>query len=403
MSNSDDSNQGFTTRAIHHAYDPYSGYGALNPPLYLSSTYTFPTVEDGAARFAGEQEGFVYSRVGNPTTALLEARIANLEGGEVALVTASGMGATTSLLWTLLAPGDEVIADKTLYGCTFGFFNHGLAKFGVRITHIDLSVPENLEKALNSSTKIVFFESPANPNMRLIDIAAIAELAHRHGAKVVVDNTYCTPYLQRPLALGADFVVHSATKYLGGHGDLIAGAIVGPKETIDQVRFYGLKDMTGAVLSSQDAFLILRGLKTLALRMHRHSENAQGIAEYLTAHPEVAVCHYPGLPTFPQYDLARRQMKLPGGMVAFELKGGIEAGKRFMNNLRLITRAVSLGDAESLAQHPASMTHSFYTPEERAGHLISEGLVRISAGLEDLDDLLGDVAQALTALTDGTR
>lgn len=403
MSNSDDSNQGFTTRAIHHAYDPYSGYGALNPPLYLSSTYTFPTVEDGAARFAGEQEGFVYSRVGNPTTALLEARIANLEGGEVALVTASGMGATTSLLWTLLAPGDEVIADKTLYGCTFGFFNHGLAKFGVRITHIDLSVPENLEKALNSSTKIVFFESPANPNMRLIDIAAIAELAHRHGAKVVVDNTYCTPYLQRPLALGADFVVHSATKYLGGHGDLIAGAIVGPKETIDQVRFYGLKDMTGAVLSSQDAFLILRGLKTLALRMHRHSENAQGIAEYLTAHPEVAVCHYPGLPTFPQYDLARRQMKLPGGMVAFELKGGIEAGKRFMNNLKLITRAVSLGDAESLAQHPASMTHSFYTPEERAGHLISEGLVRISAGLEDLDDLLGDVAQALTALTDGTR
>ena len=403
MSNSNDSEHGFNTRAIHHAYDPYSGYGALNPPLYLSSTYTFPTVEDGAARFAGEQEGFVYSRVGNPTTALLEARIANLEGGEAALVTASGMGATTSLLWTLLAPGDEVIADKTLYGCTFGFFNHGLAKFGVRITHVDLSVPENLKKALNPSSKIVFFESPANPNMRLIDIAAIAELAHRHGAKVVVDNTYCTPYLQRPLALGADFVVHSATKYLGGHGDLIAGAIVGPKETIDQVRFYGLKDMTGAVLSSQDAFLILRGLKTLALRMHRHSENAHGIAEYLAAHPEVAVCHYPGLPTFPQYDLARRQMKLAGGMVAFELKGGIEAGKRFMNNLRLITRAVSLGDAESLAQHPASMTHSFYTPEEREAHLISEGLVRISAGLEDLDDLLGDVAQALAAITDGTR
>ena len=269
----------------------------------------------------------------------------------------------------------------------------------MRITHLDLSVPENLEKALNPSSKIVFFESPANPNMRLIDIAAIAELAHRHGAKVVVDNTYCTPYLQRPLALGADFVVHSATKYLGGHGDLIAGAIVGPKETIDQVRFYGLKDMTGAVLSSQDAFLILRGLKTLALRMHRHSENAQGIAEYLAAHPEVAVCHYPGLPTFPQYDLARRQMKLPGGMVAFELKGGIEAGKRFMNNLKLITRAVSLGDAESLAQHPASMTHSFYTPEEREAHLISEGLVRISAGLEDLEDLLGDVAQALAAIT----
>ncbi len=397
MSNPKPSAPGFATRAIHHAYDPYAGEGALNPPLYLSSTYAFPTVEEGAARFAGEQPGFIYSRVGNPTTALLEARLANLEGGEAALVTASGMGATTSLLWTLLAPGDEVIADKTLYGCTFGFFNHGLAKFGVRITHIDLTDPENLARAMTANTKIVFFESPANPNMRLIDIAAIAELAHRGGARVVVDSTYCTPYLQQPLALGADFVVHSATKYLGGHGDLLAGAIVGPKEDIDHVRFRGVKDMTGAVLSSQDAFLILRGLKTLALRMHRHSENALGIARYLAAHPQVAVCHYPGLDDFPQRELAERQMKLPGGMLAFELKGGVEAGRRFMNALRLITRAVSLGDAETLAQHPASMTHSFYTQEEREAHLISEGLVRISAGLEDLDDLLADIAQALDA------
>jgi methionine-gamma-lyase len=397
MAKSETSGKGFSTRAIHHAYDPYAGHGALNPPLYLSSTYTFPTVEDGAARFAGEQAGFVYSRVGNPTTALLEERIANLEGGEAALVTASGMGATTSLLWTLLQPGDEVIADKTLYGCTFGFFNHGLAKFGVKITHVDLTVPANLAAAIGPATKVVFFESPANPNMRLVDIAAIAGLAHRHGAKVVVDNTYCTPYLQRPLELGADYVVHSATKYLGGHGDLIAGAIVGPKESLDQVRFYGIKDMTGAVLSSQDAFLVLRGIKTLALRMQRHSENAQGIAERLAGHAKVEVCHYPGLSSFPQHELAKRQMKLSGGMLAFELKGGIEAGRRFMNHLRLITRAVSLGDAESLAQHPASMTHSFYTPEERQAHMISEGLVRISAGLEDLDDLLEDIDQALAS------
>lgn len=395
MAKSENSGKGFSTRAIHHAYDPYAGHGALNPPLYLSSTYTFPTVEDGAVRFAGEQAGFVYSRVGNPTTALLEERIANLEGGEAALVTASGMGATTSLLWTLLQPGDEVIADKTLYGCTFGFFNHGLAKFGVKITHVDLTAPANLAAAIGPATKVVFFESPANPNMRLVDIAAIADLARRHGAKVVVDNTYCTPYLQRPLELGADYVVHSATKYLGGHGDLIAGAIVGPKESLDQVRFYGIKDMTGAVLSSQDAFLVLRGIKTLALRMQRHSENAQGIAERLVGHAKVEVCHYPGLPSFPQHELAKRQMKLPGGMLAFELKGGIEAGRRFMNRLRLITRAVSLGDAESLAQHPASMTHSFYTPEERQAHMISEGLVRISAGLEDLADLLEDIDQAL--------
>ena len=388
---------GFSTRAIHHAYDPYAGYGALNPPVYLSSTYTFPTVEDGAARFAGEQAGYVYSRVGNPTTVLLEQRIADLEGGEAGLVTASGMGATTALMWTLLQPGDEVIADKTLYGCTFGFFNHGLAKFGVKITHIDMTVPANLERAINAATKVIFFESPSNPNMRLVDIAAVSAIAHRHGAKVVVDNTYCTPYLQRPIELGADYVVHSATKYLGGHGDLIAGAIVGPKESIDQVRFYGLKDMTGAVLSSQDAFLVLRGLKTLSLRMHRHCENAQGIAEFLAAHAKVELVHFPGLPTFPQIELARRQMKLPGGMVAFELKGGIEAGRRFMNALQLITRAVSLGDAESLAQHPASMTHSFYTPEERKSHMISEGLVRISAGLEDIEDLLNDVDQALQA------
>ncbi len=390
---------GFSTRAIHHAYDAYAGTGDLNPPVHMSSTYTFPTVEDGSKRFAGEQQGFVYSRVGNPTTVLLEQRLADLEGGEAALVTASGMGATASLLWTLLSPGDEIIADKTLYGCTYAYFNHGLAKFGVIITHVDMTDPANLAAAISAKTRIVFFESPANPNMRLVDIAAIARITQAYeNCKVVVDNTYCTPYLQRPLELGADYVVHSATKYLGGHGDLIAGVIVGPKESLDQVRFYGIKDMTGAVLSSQDAFLILRGLKTLALRMQRHSQNAQAIAEFLANHPKVEVCHYPGLPTFAQYALAQQQMALPGGMVAFELKGGFTAGCRFMNALQLITRAVSLGDAESLAQHPASMTHSTYTPEERAAHLISEGLVRLSAGLEDTADLIQDIEQALAVV-----
>ena len=398
MSRSNSDKKGFSTRAIHHGYDPYQGHGAVNPPLYMSSTFSFNTVEEGSARFTGEQEGFIYSRVGNPTTVLLEQRIADLEGGEAALVTASGMGATASLLWTLIAPGDEIIADKTLYGCTYAYLNHGLTKFGVKITHIDLTDPANLAAAISEKTRVVFFESPANPNMRLVDISAIVEVAHRFDAKVVVDNTYCTPYLQRPIELGADYVVHSATKYLGGHGDLIAGAIVGPKESLDEVRFYGIKDMTGAVLSSQDAFLILRGLKTLALRMERHCENAQAIAEFLAGRPEVEVCHYPGLETFPQRELARRQMNLPGGMVAFELKGGMEAGVRFMNELCLITRAVSLGDAESLAQHPASMTHAVYPPEEREAHLISEGLVRVSAGLEDMDDLIGDIRNALSAI-----
>ena len=386
---------GFATRAIHHAYDPYAGQGSLNPPLYLSSTYTFPTIADGAARFAGEQAGYVYSRVGNPTTALLEERIANLEGGEAALVTASGQGATTSLLWTLLQPGDEVIADQTLYGCTYAFFHKGLEKYGVRIRHVDLSDPKNLERALTPATRVVFFESPANPNMRLVDIAAVAAIAREHKIWSVIDNTYCTPYLQRPLALGADFVIHSATKYLGGHGDLLAGAIVGPKVMLDEVRAVGIKDLTGAVLSSQDAFLVLRGLKTLALRMERHSASAQRLAEYLEAHPKVAIVRYPGLKSFAQFDLAQRQMRLPGGMIAFELKAGIEAGIRFMDQLQLFTRAVSLGDAESLAQHPASMTHAVYTPEERAEHQISDGLIRLSVGLEDVEDLLADLDQAL--------
>ena len=389
---------GFSTRAIHHGYDPYEGHGALCPPLYLSSTYTFPTVADGMARFAGEQPGYVYSRVGNPTTHLLEERLANLEGGEAALVTASGQGATTSLLWTLLAPGNELIADKTLYGCTFAFFHHGLERFGVQVRHLDLTDPANLAAAISPQTKMVFFETPANPNMRLVDIAAVAAIARSHGALTVVDNTYCTPYLQRPLELGADFVVHSATKYLGGHGDLLAGAIVGPKAALDEVRYVGIKDMTGAVLSSQDAFLILRGLKTLALRMDRHSLNAIRVAEFLEAHPAVAVVHYPGLASFPQRDLACRQMGQHGGMVAFELKGGFEAGRRFMDALRLFTRAVSLGDAESLAQHPASMTHAVYSLEERAAHFISEGLVRLSVGLEDGRDLLADLEQALAGL-----
>lgn len=388
---------GFATRAIHFGHDPYASPGSLVPPIHVSSTFSFPTAEDGAARFAGDQAGYVYSRVGNPTTGLLEARMAELEGGEAALATASGMGATTSLLWTLLAAGDEVIADKTLYGCTFGFLNHGLARFGVRIIHVDLTDPANLEKVISDRTKLVYFESPANPNMRLVDIAAVSAIAHRHGAVTVVDNTYCTPYLQRPIELGADFVVHSATKYLGGHGDLLSGIVVGPKEILDRVRFQGVKDMTGAVPSSQDAHLVLRGIKTLALRMERHCATARVLAEWLAAQAKVEVVHYPGLASFPQKELAERQMSLPGGMIAFELQGGIESGRRFMNALKLVTRAVSLGSTESLAQHPASMTHSFYTEEERREHLISEGLVRLSVGLEDVADLLADLEQALAA------
>lgn len=387
---------GFATRAIHHAYDPADHQGALVPPVYLSATFAFPTVEHGAAAFAGELPAYIYTRISNPTLALLEQRIASLEGAEAAVTFGSGMGAISATLWTLLNPGDEILVDQTLYGCTFSFLHHGLARFGVKVRHVDMTDPGALALALTPATRVVYFETPANPNMRLVDIAATAKVAHAHGALVVVDNTYCSPYLQRPIEHGADVVLHSATKYLGGHGDLTAGmAATKTAELAQRIRLEGLKDLTGAVMSPHDAHGILRGLKTLHLRMQRHCDNAQAIAEMLAAHPLVDVVHFPGLPSFPQHALAKRQMDRFGGMLAFELKGGVDAGRRFMNALQLVTRAVSLGDAETLAQHPASMTHSTYTPEERARHGISEGLVRLSAGLEDIDDVLADLRQAL--------
>lgn len=389
---------GFATRAIHFGYDPMQNQGALTPPLHLTSTFAFDSAEQGAAIFAGETPGFFYSRVSNPTNDLLERRAAVLEGAEAGLALASGMGAISAVLWTFLAPGDEVIADETLYGCTFSFLNHGLAKFGVTVTHVDMTDPGNVRAALSPKTKIVYFETPANPNMRLIDIEAVSAIAHENGARVVVDNTYATPVLTRPVERGADIVVHSATKYLGGHGDLIGGIAVGGADDMLQVRTYGMKDMTGAVMSPFTAMLLLRGIKTLKLRMRQHCENAMAAARMLEAHPAVAQVYYPGLQSFPQHELARRQMPGFGAMIALELKGGLEAGRAMMNRMEMVRRAVSLGDTESLIQHPASMTHANYTPEERARHGISEGLIRLSVGLEDVEDILADLEQALDAL-----
>ena len=389
---------GFATRAIHLGYDPAESNGALVPPVYLTSTFAFESTEVGMQRFAGENPGYIYSRVGNPTVALLENRLASLEGGEAALCTSSGMGAITSAIYSLLQAGDEIVADRTLYGCTFGFFRHGLAGLGITVRHVDMTQPEAVAAAITPRTKLLYCESPANPNMRLIDLKAIAEIGNARGVALMVDNTYCTPYLQRPLEHGATYVVHSATKYLGGHGDLLAGAVIGPAEAIQRMRFFGVKEMTGAVMSAFDAFLVLRGLKTLALRMRAHSASALELAEFLASHPAVAQVSYPGLPSFPQFELAQRQMSLAGGMIALELKGGFAAGRRFMDALQLCTRAVSLGDAETLVQHPASMTHSTYTPEEQAEHGISPGLVRLSVGLEEVADIRADLAQALDGL-----
>jgi len=393
-----DDQTGFSTRAIHAGYDPADEHGALTPPLHLTSTFAFESAEAGGEMFAGTREGHFYSRISNPTTDLLERRLASLEGAEAAVATASGMGAITATLWSFLRAGDEVITDQTLYGCTFAFLRDGLTRFGVTVKQVDMTRPEALTEAISEQTRIVYFETPANPNMRLVDIAAITRIAHRAGAKVVVDNTYATPCLTRPLALGADIVVHSATKYLGGHGDLIGGIAAGGIEDMARVRLCGVKDMTGAVMSPFTAFLILRGLKTLSLRMGRHSQSAQTVARWLEDHPAVEQVFYPGLQSFPQRDLAARQMMSGGGMIAFELKGGHAAGVAMMNRLELIRRAVSLGDAETLIQHPASMTHSPYTPEERAAAGIGEGMVRLSVGLEDVSDILADLEAALEPL-----
>jgi len=389
------SKTGFATQAIHAGYDPKAHDGALCPPLHLSSTFVFDTAEAGAEIFAGERPGYFYSRVSNPTLDLLEKRMALLEGGEAAVATASGMGAIAGVLWSFLKPGDEVIVDKTLYGCTFAFMRHGLARFGVTITHVDLTEAANLARHISPATKIVYFETPANPNMRLIDIAAVSAIARDHGARTVVDNTYATPVLTQPITLGADIVVHSATKYLGGHGDLVGGIAVGSACDMAEVRLVGIKDMTGAIMAPFNAMLVMRGLKTLKLRMAEHCRSAMVIAEMLEAHPAVAAVHYPGLASFGQRDLAMQQMGGFGGMIAFELHGGYAAGVAMMNRLNLIHRAVSLGDAESLIQHPASMTHSTYSREERAEYGISDGLIRLSVGLEEVEDIIADLTQAL--------
>jgi methionine-gamma-lyase len=396
-------NLGFATRAIHDGHDARSENGALVPPVYMTSTFAFDSAEQGAAMFTGELPGHVYSRISNPTLDLLERRFAGLEGAEAAVAFASGMGAITSVLWTLLKAGDELIVDKTLYGCTFAFMRTGLKKFGVALRHVDLRDPANLERAIGPKARVVYFETPANPNMRLVDIAAVAAIARAHGATTVVDNTYATPYLTRPIELGADIVVHSATKYLGGHGDLIAGLAAGRAETMHAVRVEGLKDMTGAVMAPLTAHQVMRGMKTLELRMERHCASAMTVARALAAHPAVAEVHYPGLESFPQHALARRQMRQFGGMIAFELKGGMAAGIAVMNALKLVRRAVSLGDCDTLIQHPASMTHSVYTAEERAAHDISDGLVRLSVGLETVDDILDDLIGALDRLPAARR
>ena len=352
-------NAGFSTKAIHGGHKKDSQYGALATPIFQTSTFIFDSAEQGGKRFAGEEGGYVYSRLGNPTVAEAEEKVALLEGGEAAVAAASGMGAISSALWTALKAGDHMVASDTLYGCTFALLNHGLTKFGIEVTFVDIANLEEVKKAMKPNTRVVYLETPANPTLKITDIKAVAKIAHEvKDCMVFVDNTFNTPYIQRPLEYGADVVVHSATKYLNGHGDVVAGFAIGSNKFISDVKTSGLKDMTGAVMSPLNAFLVIRGMKTLQIRMEKHCENAMKVAEFLEGHPAVQKVYYPGLKSFKYHKLAKTQMDLPGAMMSFEVKGGAEEGRTIMNNVKLASLAVSLGDTETLIQHPASMTHS---------------------------------------------
>jgi len=390
--------KGFGTKTIHGGHEK-NPFGTLTTPIYQTSTFVFDTAEQGGRRFALEEGGYIYSRLANPTTSVVEAKLATLEGAEAALATGSGMGAISSTMWTLLKAGDHILADETLYGCTYALLSHGITKFGIEVDFVDTSDLEAVRKAMKPNTRIVYLETPANPNLKVVDVEKVSEIAHENEyTVVVVDNTFATPFLQNPIKQGADLVVHSATKYLNGHGDIIAGFVAGKLEHIMQIRLVGVKDMTGSVLGANDAYMMIRGMKTLEVRMQRHCENALKVANFLDGHDGVEVVHYPGLENHPGHETAKKQMSGFGGIMAFEVKGGLEAGKTLLNSLELCTLAVSLGDTETLIQHPASMTHSPYTREERLAAGIADGLVRISVGLENSDDIIEDLRQGLNKL-----
>jgi len=384
----------FNSKAIHAGKKHDHQWGSHVTPIYQTSTFAFENAEQGGRRFAGEEGGYFYTRMGNPNITELEERMAALEGGEEAVVTGSGMAAISTTLLALLKSGDHIVADRNLYGCTFGLISEMLPRFGIEATFVNAEDPENIRKARKKNTKIVYVESPANPTMKLVDLRKAAAVAHDFGALLIVDNTFMTPYLQKPILLGADIVVHSCTKYLGGHGDVVAGVIVGPRQFLAEIRMPYLKDL-GGITSPFDAWLVVRGLKTLGLRMERHCQNARQVAEFLEKHPKISKVHYPGLPSHPQHKLAKEQMEDFGGMISFELQGGLEAGRTLMNSVKLITLAVSLGSVDSLIQHPSSMTHSAVPREERLAAGITDGLIRLSVGLEDVEDIIADLAQAL--------
>ena len=383
----------FNSKLIH-AGAIKDKFGSATVPIYQTSTFGFDNADEGAKCFAGESDGFIYTRIGNPTIQALENQVAILEGGYGGIATASGMGAVSTIYMGLLKQGDHMVSTDAVYGPSRGVMENYFSRFGVESTYIGTSNIENIRKAIKPNTKVLYIETPTNPTMEITDIEACVAIAREHKLITVVDNTFCSPYLQRPLEMGVDVVFHSMTKFLNGHADIVAGIIITRTKELYNVLRPTMVSM-GCNMDPHQAYMVLRGLKTLAIRVERAQQNAIKVAEFLEHHPKVEWVKYPGLKSHPQYELGKKQMDGPGAMISFELKGGFEAGKIVMNNVHLAMLAVSLGGVETLIQHPASMTHSKMSKENKAKANITDGLVRFSVGIEDVKDIIEDLSQAL--------
>ena len=394
----DKSKMSMETAVIHKGYDSSKHHDSLATPLYQTSTFSFATAEEGENRFAGNAEGNIYSRLGNPTVRVLEERMAEIEYGEGALAFGSGMASVSAILIYLTKANDHVLCSRGIYGCTFGLLEIMEEKYGITHDLVSMTTEEEIEAAIKPETVCIYVETPINPTMELVNLEAVMKVAARHGIRVVVDNTFCSPYLQNPLKMGADFVLHSATKYLNGHGDVIGGILVGKnEEEMQNIRMTVQKDV-GGIMSPFDAWLLLRGIKTLHVRMDRHIDNAQKVLAFLQQQPAVNKIYYPTDPSHTQYRLAQKQMAKGGGLISFELDGGKKEAQQFMNALELIKIAVSLGDAETLIQHPASMTHAVVPEETRAAMGITDSLLRLSVGLESAEDIISDLSGAFAKM-----
>ena len=384
----------FATLAVHAGEAPCQATGALDTPIYQSTTFVSADADEMAAVYGEQKPGYMYTRYGNPTIHALEAKLAALEGGKAALATASGMAAVSTAILGYVKTGDHVVSARSIYGASYNFLNRKLPRMGASATFVESARVQDFEKAIQPNTRLIYFETPSNPVLEVVDIAALAALGRARGIPTMIDNTFASPALQQPLRLGVTVSVHSATKYLCGHGDAMGGAIIGPGDYISLLVHEVIRDF-GGVISPFNAWLILRGIRTLHLRMPAHCSNARQVAEFLAGHNQVERVYYPGLPNHPGHEVAKKQMSAFGAMISFEVKGGYEGGKQVMDRVKLFARAASLGDTRSLIVHPASTSHRAVPPEQRRAIGITDGLVRLSVGVEAAEDLISDLGQAL--------